>query len=292
MSKAYKLKHNVDHFKSNQDYDVWHDIKDRKEKFDDKFLRLEPFDELPPHKFIGKIDNRLSWLDFPCEKFGYPIVSKKMVDTLKSVGEFNHEIKSLTIHDWKSEKITDDFVFLHLLEWKDIIDRENSVCYPETGRISEFALKEPKGGYPPLFRVKDAGLKWFVSEEAKEALEGAEIKGVHFVPLIYPELTESKIVFGNNILKILKLFCETEWSRFSPVVRENDVFEDVAKNPHSTFWRWKNPDSELYKLIVEAVKSFQEEVEWSINYRERRASLGGRHGSIPVFGKEGKNQSK
>ena len=188
MSKAYKLNHNLDHIKANQDYDVWHEIKDTKEKFDEKFLRLEPFDELPPHKFIGKIEKRLNWLDFPHEKFGYPIVSKKMVNTLLSVGNFNHEVKPLTIYDWKSkDKTTDDFVFLHLLEWKDIIDRENCICYPETGRISEYALKEPRGGYPPLFLVKDAGLKWFVSDKAKETLEILEIKGVHFVPLIYPD---------------------------------------------------------------------------------------------------------
>ena len=185
--KAYKLTHNVDHFKSNQDYDIWHDIKDRGEKFDDKFLRLEPFGELPLHKFEGKIEKRLSWLDYPCEKFGYPIMSKKMISTLLSVGQFNHEIKPLTIYDWKSEKTTDNFVFLHLLEWKDIIDRENCICYPETGRIKKYALKEPRSGYPPLFRVKGAGLKWFVSEEAKEALEEADIKGLRFVPLIYPE---------------------------------------------------------------------------------------------------------
>ena len=152
--KAYKLTHNVDHFKSNQDYDIWHDIKDRGEKFDDKFLRLEPFGELPLHKFEGKIEKRLSWLDYPCEKFGYPIMSKKMISTLLSVGQFNHEIKPLTIYDWKSEKTTDNFVFLHLLEWKDIIDRENCICYPETGRIKKYALKEPRSGYPPLFRVR------------------------------------------------------------------------------------------------------------------------------------------
>ena len=188
MSKAYKLSHNLDHCRANQDYDVWHAFKDRKERFHELFYRLEPFDELPPHRFEGKIEKRLSWLDYPRVNPLYPIVSKKMVNTLLSVGNFNHELKPLTIYDWKSkDKTTDDFVFLHLLEWKDIIDRENSIYYPEIGGIKKFALKEPRGGYPPLFLVKDAGLTWFVSDKAKETLEILEIKGVHFVPLIYPD---------------------------------------------------------------------------------------------------------
>ena len=190
MSRAYKLKRNLDHLTKNEDCDVWHVLKDRKDKFTDLFWRLEPFDELPVHKFEGKIEKRLSWLDYPRPDPLYPIVSKKMVDTLLSVGNFNHEIKLLTIYDWKSEETTDNFVFLHLLEWKDIIDRENSVYY-KRGGVRKVALKEPRGGYPPLFLVKDDELNWFVSEEAKEALEKADIKGVHFVPLIYPETTSN-----------------------------------------------------------------------------------------------------
>jgi hypothetical protein len=35
-----------------------------------------------------------------------------------------------------------------------------------------------------LFRVKDAGLTRFISKEAKEAIEAADLKGIHFVRLI------------------------------------------------------------------------------------------------------------
>lgn len=185
MDKAYKIKNNLDHVRANQDYDVWQVIQNRKEKFEDAFLRLEPFDKLPPYRFEGKLEKRLSWLDYPRVNFSYPIVSKKMVNTLLSVRKFCHEIKPLTIHDWKlKEKTSDDFVFLHLLEWKDIIDREKTEYYETLGGVRNAALKEPKGGYPPLFRVKDAGLTWFVSAEAREALLSADIKGVSFIPLI------------------------------------------------------------------------------------------------------------
>ena len=187
MSRAFELRRNLDHIRANQDFDIWQVFEDREEIFYDLFWRLEPFDELPPHRFEGKIEKRLSWLDYPRVDLGYPIVSKKMVDTLLSVKQFNHEVKPLTIYDWKSKKTTDNFVFLHLLEWKDIVDRKNCICYPETGRIKKYALKEPRGGYPPLFQVVGNEPTWYVSEEAKEALEEANIKGLRFVPLIYPE---------------------------------------------------------------------------------------------------------
>ena len=190
MDKAFELSHNLDHIKANQDYDVWQIFKDRKERFHKLFWRLEPFDELPSHRFEGKIKKRLSWLDYPRVDPDYPIVSKKMLDTLLSVDEFSYVVKPLIIYDCKLGKTMEDFVFLHLLEQLDILDKENSLYY---GKLkiapSQAALKEPRGGYPPLFRVKGAGLKWFVSEEAKEALEEADIKGLRFVPLIYPETT-------------------------------------------------------------------------------------------------------
>ena len=76
---------------------------------------------------------------------------------------------------------------MHLLECIDAIDFNKSIYYEEDiapDDIQQFALKEPEKGYPPLFRVKGDEFWWFVSAEAKEALEAADIKGVHFVPLI------------------------------------------------------------------------------------------------------------
>ena len=86
---------------------------------------------------------------------------------------------------------------------------------------------------------------------------------------------DSKIISGDNILKVLKSFQETEWSRCSPVFKEVKFYEDREKEPHCTAWRWKNPDPELDKLIVEAVESFEGQIEWEIRSRDRRPSLGG-----------------
>lgn len=183
MNKAYRIKHNLDHFRSNNDYDVWQVVQNRKEKFKKLFWKLEPIKKLPPHRFEGKF-NRLKWLDYPCDNFNYPIVSRRMADLLVSIGKFQCQIIPLEIYDYKSEEKTNNFVFLHLLECIEALDREKTKYYEGSKDISEFALKEPIKGYPPLFMIEEDEFYWFVSAEAKEALEAEDIKGVSFVPLI------------------------------------------------------------------------------------------------------------
>ena len=188
MGKAYELKRNIDHCKANQDFDVWQIFKDQKERFHKLFWRPIRIESLPPHRFEGKIEKRLSWLDYPRANPRYPIVSKNLADTLSEVRKFHYEACTLVIHDWKIKKeTTDRFILLHLLEQLDILDEEKTEFYEASGRVRNAVLKEPKEGYPPLFRVKGAGLTWYTSKEAKEALENSEMKGVEFIPLINDE---------------------------------------------------------------------------------------------------------
>ena len=185
MSRAFELKRNLDHIRANQDFDVWHIFNDRKERFHKLFWRPIKIESLPPYRFEGKIEKRLSWLDYPRADPRYPIVSKNLANALNDVKAFHSEVHTLVIYDWKNKKeTTNKFVLLHLLEQLDILDKEKTELYEASGKVRNAVLKEPKSGYPPLFRVKGAGLTWFVSEEAKEALESSDIKGVEFIPLI------------------------------------------------------------------------------------------------------------
>ena len=93
-------------------------------------------------------------------------------------------------------------------------------------------------------------------------------------------------VHGDDLLRVLESFGKLDWAVRGPSIKKDDVFEDVARNPHSTFWRWKNPDPELGKLVVEAVESFRGQVEWTISSRERRPSLGGRNWGIRTLREE------
>jgi hypothetical protein len=78
-----------------------------------------------------------------------------------------------------------------------------------------------------------------------------------------------------NIYKVIKSFGEIEWGGYSPSLDSEFINKNTQKSPHHTVWRWKNPDSQLDKLIVEAVNSFKGEIEWIIRCRDRKTSLGG-----------------
>ena len=104
---------------------------------------------------------------------------------------------------------------------------------------------------------------------------------------------KNKTILGHNIIEILKLFGEIEWAKCSPAIKKVNLFEDAEENPHSSVWRWKNPDPELDELIVEAVNSFQGQIEWSISSRERIPKLGGRNWVIqPTRKKQFFNEHK
>lgn len=46
--------------------------------------------------------------------------------------------------------------------------------------VSKYVFKEPKDGFPPLFRVFEKPSSIFISEEAKKVLEANNIKGCIF----------------------------------------------------------------------------------------------------------------
>lgn len=81
----------------------------------------------------------------------------------------------------------------------------------------------------------------------------------------------------NNIYQVIKSFGELEWGGFSPSLDSEFASDDAQKTPHHTIWRWKNPDPQLDKLIVDAVNSFEGEIKWAIRFRDRKPSLGGRN---------------
>ena len=93
--------------------------------------------------------------------------------------------------------------------------------------------------------------------------------------MINSSIRKSKTVLGHNIIEVLESFGKIEWAKCSPAIQEVNLFDEAEKNPHSTVWRWKNPDSQLDRLIVEAVNSFHGQIEWEISSRKRIPKLGG-----------------
>jgi hypothetical protein len=142
--------------------------------------------------------------DYPYCKPRWPIMSKRMLDTLLAVGEFPHQAIPVTMVDVEyyggplgeqsapGERI-ESFVAVQLLEQLDLFDWDRSVYTlkphrpDRIDRIKRVVIKELDEGLPPLFRIALAGLRTslHVSPQGRAALEAADIKGVSFIDLVY-----------------------------------------------------------------------------------------------------------
>lgn len=152
-------------------------------------------------EFLANFSVIESQTDYPIVDQPMPVMSKKMIDTLSGVGHFQHRLyPSILIDDTyivnnrfdeagelkKNIPVIDSFFIVQILEILKVLDYEHSIYEPMNEweqfptLISKLVLKEPEGGFPPLFRVFEKPSAVFVSREAKEALEANNTKGCVF----------------------------------------------------------------------------------------------------------------
>jgi hypothetical protein len=134
--------------------------------------------------------------DYPYNREGWPIMSKRMLEVLLSVREFPHQVVPIVMLDAFTPlefEENHDYVAVQLLEHQDVFDWGKSIyernpelpnCI-ESSSLEKLVLRNPSGGFPPLFRIGTAPLqtKLYVSAEGRTALEVAGIRGVNFVQL-------------------------------------------------------------------------------------------------------------
>ncbi len=194
QSSAYILNWNLSSIKNNN-YDA------ELIKFDGwrEFLRLctNEHQLLPDTVTFETNFNVLSKTDFPYNDVGWPIMSKYMLDSLRSIRYFPiKEIKTLMLdhsiskHDHKfsarEEIVNESFISVYLIEKLDVFDRSRSLyeCdsdFPEDIIwINKLVLKDIDTGYPPLFRIPEYPTLLFISYEARIALETCRVQGVQF----------------------------------------------------------------------------------------------------------------
>lgn len=160
----------------------------------------EPYEVPEPVDWVGFLD-RFHQTDYLYNDLRWPLISKRMLYVLRSVGEFPHKVISTRIYDYGFQnqgryevleltappagEFTEDYVGLQLLEHVDGIDYDQSDFRFRLNPnmppyVINLVLKEPVGGFPPIFRLDRTGedLRLFVSPTAKEALEEAGIKGL------------------------------------------------------------------------------------------------------------------
>jgi hypothetical protein len=159
---------------------------------------------MPEELIFAGLKDWLSPTDYPYiyEPRNWPIISRRMLDVLLSVGDFPHQVIPILFtivynpeyseEEWlaKIPFYNHDYIILQLLELSDVFDMERSeyntvrgVADPEEvflTNIYNIVLKEPEGGFPPIFRVKGDAVPWYVSAKAKQALEDAGIQGLDF----------------------------------------------------------------------------------------------------------------
>lgn len=132
--------------------------------------------------------------DYPLTDMEIPIMSLKMLEILESVNTFDYyRIPVIMLNDTCLDLIPegidripqiDSFFSIRLNEINDgFFDYEKSDfkmsrrLEGQIGRIKKIVLKRPDHGFPTLFRISETPSTLFISYEAKEALEAANIKG-------------------------------------------------------------------------------------------------------------------
>lgn len=206
--QAYKLGRNLDRFEGygEEEYSYDAQVTDPKRygrSINQYFWQPEPIAEFD-HIFMEGTLSFLEGIDYLHTEPSLPIMSRRMLYVLNSVGEFFHQVISVSIEDnevpihnhgtrLRSGKVNDtDYVAVQLLEYLEVFDYEKSVYKPSrypnsrvVSRLKKMVLKEPESGFPPLFRIPEKPLELYVSPQAKLLLEEAGITGVRFVDIAW-----------------------------------------------------------------------------------------------------------
>jgi hypothetical protein len=190
---AYRLTNDVEHLNlpNAPKHDANLVVAPEWDDLDTRFYRTKSIETLEPILLNGH-DTIIPNTDFPYTMPRLPIMSKRMLDVLLTVGNFPHQILRVEIASFEDANIIyRQFVAVQLLEHLDVFDWVNSVYEMSTlipgfiESIDKLVLKEPIGGFPPIFRIGADETLLYVSARARAALEQAGIRGVEFRNLTY-----------------------------------------------------------------------------------------------------------
>ena len=198
--QAYKLGRDLDRFQEfaegEHDYDA--EVIDPKRYGKDinrYFYHPEPIVEFERIEMEGTLF-MFQGIDYLHTRPKLPIMSRRMLYVLNSLGTFPHQVISVSIKDNESSIYDinkpsgkynrDEYVAVHLLEHLNVFDYEKSIYKSDhihpgnIRRIKKMVLKKPPKGFPPLFKIPEDSLNLYISPQAKLALEEAGITGVRF----------------------------------------------------------------------------------------------------------------
>jgi hypothetical protein len=160
--------------------------------------------DIPNPIVFGAWFEFMEYLDYPYVFRAWPIMSPQMLETIKSVGDFQHctyptlmeDMNALQGSNSRTGMRKNDFLVVRTLEFLDAYDWEKSEYVREKSmhaddddddifnyktNFTKVVLKEP---IPSLFRLVGHATALYVSAAAKEALEiSGTARGVNFTPI-------------------------------------------------------------------------------------------------------------
>lgn len=197
--RAFSLDWNLDHLLPDLEEDGWLVEFPGSKRIDNStFWGIKERPDWPERVEFNAVTPILDVIDYPYMDVRWPIMSKKMLNTLLSVGNFRHttypvvlldaEIKLSTRERVRPDAESHNYVVVHLLENLDVFDLENSIYeYSKrnpsvilSSQIKKAVFREPPEGFPPLFRVPPLDTRLYVSAVAQAALAAAGIRGITF----------------------------------------------------------------------------------------------------------------
>lgn len=204
MENIYEIDWDTSHL-VDIEYDVFHVPYE-----DNNFLGSEILDDFEfehPKEILFRGDfSVLNKVDFLVNDLLAPILSKKMIRILESIGSFPHRTISCGIIDFKispddsfenfeksilkpETEVNREYEILHILEHLDVLDYEKSdiimskIDPSEVSKIRKYVFKEPTDGFPPIFRIKEIFTPLFITEKVKQEFESTGIQGIKYKKL-------------------------------------------------------------------------------------------------------------
>ncbi|MBI9064673.1 MAG: hypothetical protein JEZ14_21995 [Marinilabiliaceae bacterium] len=196
MEKVYKLSWDLSH-SGDPEKDAFHLPFKNENEFGVDIISLREF-ELPEQIYFQANFNLIPKYDYPLTSLEVPVVSKRILEILNSLGDFSFRlIPVIMIDDTYFSELFDannrlnsnvpvntSYSIIQIMSYTEVFDYENSIFEEDfilpVGHIDKLVLKKPQNGFPPIFRIQEKASEIFISKEAKEALELANIKGCVF----------------------------------------------------------------------------------------------------------------
>ncbi|MEN9655652.1 MAG: hypothetical protein RL311_560 [Bacteroidota bacterium] len=138
--------------------------------------------------------------DFPLVDIAIPLMSNKMLSILEIDATLSYnKVDAVIVDDTYLESLFDekgqliesipkntDYKFFQVLNYTDAFDKTHSSFKPlrsnpeKIGIINKLVLREPKNGFPAIFRIEEKPSILFINEATKNKFEHNRIKGCSF----------------------------------------------------------------------------------------------------------------